>query len=326
MKKRAPAVSVVIPNWNGVNLLKICLPSLLKQAFKYFEVIIVDNGSTDDSTSYVRRNFPNFKIIKLHKNFGFAKAVNIGIKKSSSNCIILLNNDTELDKNCIQYLMEAAMAKKEVGFIQAKSLQFKKRNIIDNAGDTMDVVGHLRARGRGEKDRPKFNTARYIFLASGNGTLFKREVFERVGFFDEDFFFYMEDADFCLRAQLKGLKGWYEPKAIIYHLRQSTSSKDPAFFDCQVFRNMTMTVIKNFPYKLLAKDFNLLKIFLVHLNTIRYLLSKGYFLSVLKSEWDIFSNLGKLLQERKKIQSTKVVEDQYIIDNIVTKKFSLAKI
>ncbi|MBI2040305.1 glycosyltransferase family 2 protein [Candidatus Microgenomates bacterium] len=316
-----PLVSVIIPNWNGVELLKLSLPSLEKQSFKSLEIIIVDNGSTDNSIKYINDTFPKVKVIKLERNYGFAKAVNIGIKKTNGKYIIFLNNDTEIDKSCIQYLVQAVLRKSNVGFIQAKSLNFKKRNIIDNASDTIDAVGHLKTYGLGENDGPKFRSAGYIFLASGNGTLFKREVFDQVGLFDEDYFFYMEDADFCLRAQLKGFKGWFEPKAKIYHLRGATSSKNPQFFDCQVFRNMTMTIIKDFPNKLLLKDFNLLKIILVHLNTIKYLFSKGYFFSVLKSEWDIVRSLGKLLKKRKEIQSSKIVDDQYIIENIAPKNF-----
>lgn len=319
-------VSVIIPTFNGLELLKICLPSLRKQTFKNFEVILVDNGSDDGSIEFVQNNFPKFKTLKLNKNYGFAKAVNIGIKKSNSKYILLLNNDTEADKNCLYYLVQSAIKHPEVGFVSAKSFNFYKRNIIDNAGDDIDVSGHLFSRGRGEKDRQEFRKSGYIFLGSGNGTLFKREVFDSIGLFDEDFFFYMEDADLSLRAQLFGFKGWFEPRAKIYHMRMVTASKKLPLAEYLVFRNMMVTITKNFPLKLFIKNFNFLKIILVNFNTIRYFLTKGMVWEALRAEFYILFNLGKILEKRKKIQSAKRVSDEYIIENILDKKIKVGKL
>lgn len=323
MQKYNPILSIIIPNWNGINLLKTCLLSLQKQTFKNFEVAVVDNGSTDNSIEYIKKNYPKVKIIQLSRNMGFASAVNIGIKKTSSRYIILLNNDTEMDKNCVKYLAAAAENHSEVGMVAAKIKNFYHRNIIDNAGDEVDIVGHSFTKGTGKKDGPAFNNPGYIFLVTGGGALFKREVFKKIGYFDDSYFFYMEDVDFSLRVQLAGFKAWYEPKAVIYHIRMATSSKNMAMVEPICFRNMTMNIIKDYPLSLILHNFNWFKIILVNLNTIKYLAGKGYLWGALKAEWYVLVNLKILLKKREEIQRLKIVSDQYIIDNVKNRKLKI---
>lgn len=314
--------SVIIPNWNGKHLLKICLSSLKEQTFKEFETIVVDNGSEDGSFEYVKKTFPLVEVISLDKNLGFAKAVNIGIKRAKAKYVILLNNDTEVDNQCIEYLVLAADKHPDIGFVAAKILNFYKRNIIDNAGDYIDGGGHPNTRGTGEKDGSKFNKDGYTFMATGGGSLFKKSIFEKVGLFDEEYFVYIEDVDLCLRMQLAGIKGWYEPRAKIYHIRMATSKKNLPLFQYLTFRNMTINIIKNFPTALLFHDLNWLKIILVNLNTVLYLFKRGYGISALKAEIYILSNVRSLLKKRKQIQKTKIVSDEYFIKNVVKKRIT----
>ncbi|MFH0936996.1 MAG: glycosyltransferase family 2 protein [Candidatus Daviesbacteria bacterium] len=316
-------VSVVIPNWNGLEHLKDCLPSIKTQTQKSLEVIIIDNGSTDKSVDYIKQYFPDFRIIELKKNLGFAAAVNLGVKKSLGKYIVLLNNDTKLDKNCLKNLLLAAKQHPEVGLVTAKILNFYQKNIIDNAGDSVDIVGHSFTRGFGEKDGTKFNQPGYLFLVTGGGSLIKKEVFKKIGYFDEDYFLYMEDVDFCFRAQLAGFKAWYQPKAIIYHKRMATASKNMSLVEPICFRNMTMNIIKDYPKALLLHRANLIKIILVNLNTIKYLSSKGYFWKAIRAEWYIFTHFFDLLKQRKNIQSLKIVKDQYIINNVLDRKLKI---
>lgn len=313
-------VSVVIPNWNGQHLLKISLPSLKKQTFQDFEVIVVDNGSTDESVKFIQDSFPEVKVVKLAQNRGFAGAINAGIKKSAGRYLFLLNNDTEVDKDCIKFLVEAIKAHPEVGMVAAKILNFYQRNVVDNTGDSVDIVGHSFTRGYGEKDGPKFSQPGPIFLATGGGSLFKKELFDKVGPLDDTYFMYMEDVDLGFRAQLAGFKGWFEPKAKIYHIRMASSSKISALVEYLCFRNMTMNIIKDYPKALIFHKANWVKILLVNVNTIFYLAKKGYFLAGLKADVYILLNLGKLLQKRKQIQALKVVSDEYIIANVQSKK------
>lgn len=311
--------SVIIPSWNGLELLRVCLPSLQNQSFKDFETIVVDNGSTDGSQEFIQKHYPKVKLISLAKNIGFSPAVNIGIQKSLGEFIILINNDTEVDPRCLEYLVKSAEAHPDVGMVAAKMIQFDNRTIVDSAGDYIDAVGHANNIGMGESVS-KFNKSGYVFLVTGGGGLFKREMLEKVGLFDNSYFAYFEDVDLCLRAQLMGYKGWFEPRAIIYHIHKATSNKNKSFTEYLQFRNLSATIIKDFPSKLLWRDFNIFKIILVNLNTVRYLALIGYFKAAISAEVYILKNLSQLLKSRKYIQSTKVVSDDYIIQNILAKK------
>lgn len=318
--------SVIIPNWNGKHLLRTCLVSLQKQSLKDFEIIVVDNGSSDGSTKYIERFFPKTKVVKFDKNFGFARAVNAGIQVAKGKFIVLINNDTEIDQNCLKYLVEAIKTHTETGFVAAKMLNFNYRDIIDSAGDYIDEVGHANNIGLGEKDGPEFNKPDYVFLVTGGGGLFKRDVFEKVGFLDENYFAYFEDVDLCLRAQLQGFKGWYEPKAVIYHIHKETSSKNQALLEYWQFRNMTQTIIKNFPTSVLLKKWRWLKIILVHLNTIFYQLRNGFWWSPFLADLWILFHLPRLLRERRRIQSNRKVSDEYIESFLKEKKITFWKI
>lgn len=317
-----PKVSVVIPNWNGLKLLKVCLPSLKKQSFRDFEVIIIDNGSTDGSVEFVKKNYPEINLIILEKNIGFSPAVNLGIKMGKGEYFVLINNDTKVDKDCLKMLVKAAEKHPDVGMLACKMLNFYNPSLIDSAGDYIDASGHANNIGLGEKDGEKYNKESHVFLVTGGGGLFKRKVFEKVGFLDDDYFAYFEDVDLCLRAQMAGFKGWYAPKAVIYHMHGETSKKNQAFKEYLQFRNMTMTIIKDFPKKLLMKDLNWLKIILVNINTIRYLGGKGYFTSAIKAEWYVLTHLVSLLKKRKEIQSEIKIDQDYIIENIQPKKIT----
>lgn len=283
---------------------------------------MVDNGSTDGSLSYIKRYFPKVRVIALGKNCGFARAVNEGIKAARGEFIVLINNDTEIEKHCIKFLVKAASKHQNVGFVAAKILNFYQRDIIDNAGDYIDGGGHPNTRGTGEKDGPKFEKEGYLFMATGGGSLFKKWVFDKVGLFDEEYITYMEDVDFCLRAQMLGIKGWFQPKAKIYHIRQATSSRVPDLFQYLTFRNMTINILKNFPKKVLLYDWNFLKIILVNFNTVFYLIRKGYFKSAMKAEWYILTNFFRILKKRQEIQGKKIISDEYFLDNFVKKKIT----
>lgn len=321
MKKLITA-SIIIPSWNGKHLLKVCLDSLKNQSQTNFEIILVDNGSTDGSVIFVEKNYPKVRLIKLAKNTGFAHAVNQGIKLSEGKYIILINNDTQVEKDCLKYLIKAAENNPQISFIAAKMLNFYDRKMIDSVGDFIDNVGHANNLGMGEPDDGSYDQQQKIFLATGGGSLFKRELFKKVGLFDEDYFAYMEDVDLCLRAQMQGFQGILEPKAKIYHIHKATSATVKPFSEYLQFRNMTMTIIKDFPSKLIFKNWNWLLIILVNINTVRFLAMKGLFVSAIKAELWILWNLPKLLSKRSAIQSAKKVSDDYLISNFHQKKIT----
>lgn len=312
--------SVIIPTWNGKDLLKTCLQSLKRQTYKDFEVIVVDNGSNDGTVEMIKKVYPKSRIFSFDHNKGFAPAVNEGLRNAQGEYLVLLNNDTKMDKKCLEHLMRA-VKKKNVGIIATKMLNFYQNDTIDSAGAFITSVGHANGIGWKEKDGPEFNKPKEVFLASGGGCLIKRSVIEKIGLFDEDYFAYFEDVDFCLRAQLQGFKTWYEPKAIIYHVHKATSRRIQPFTEYLQFRNMTMTIIKDFPGQFLQK--NWLKILLVNIHTVWFLTKKGYGSAALKAEWYILTHWITLLFKRQQIQSSSRISSEEFSKFIVAKKLHL---
>jgi len=170
-------VSVIIPNFNGEELLKDCLTSLKNQSFKEFEIILVDNNSTDNSLEYIENNFPKVRIIKLNKNFGFAKSINQGVKASKAKYVVFLNNDTEVEKNWLKNLVECVDNHPEVISVNSKLLNFYNRKIIDGMGILINEVGQARSIGWQQEDSGQYEEEQYIFGATGGASLFIREDF-----------------------------------------------------------------------------------------------------------------------------------------------------
>lgn len=310
-------VSIIIPNWNGKELLKDSLESLKGQDA---EIILVDNGSTDDSINYVSINFPKVKIVKLNKNFGFAKAINEGVKASQAEYVILLNNDTAADKDFIKKLVECADKHPEVVSVNPKLLNFYERKKIDGVGILINEVGQARSIGWQEEDRGQYNKEEYILGATGGASLFRRKEFIKLGGFDEDYFMYSEEVDFAFRAQFAGFKSIYCPKAIVYHKHKATSKKLPAKIEYWQFRNMTITIIKDFPSFVIFKKWRWLKIILVHLNTIFYQLKKGFWWPPFVADLWILFHLSRLLIKRYKIQSNIKIDPAYLDSFFAEKK------
>lgn len=314
--------SVIIPNWNGESLLKDCLKSLREQTFTDFEIILVDNGSTDGSLEYVVSNFPGVKIVKLEKNFGFAKAINEGVKASRADYVVFLNNDTAASKNWLKNLIECINYHPEAISINSKILNFYNRKKIDGVGILINEVGQAKSIGWNQKDTGQFNKEIYIFGATGGAALFRREDFIKVGGFDEKYFMYSEEVDFAFRAQFLGYKSIYCPKAKVFHKHKATAKKLPQLLEYWQFRNMTATIIKDFPTSVLLKRFRWLKIILVHLNTIFYLLKHGFIWPPILADLWIFFHLPYLLKERSKIQQSRRISKDYIETFLKQKKIT----
>src|SRR3989344_3492895 len=219
--------SIIIPNWNGQELLKDCLVSLAKQTYKNFEIILVDNNSTDNSIGFTEKNFPQVSIVKLKKNFGFAKAINTGVKKSNAKYVIFLNNDTEVDKNWFKNLVDCANLHPEVISVNSKLLNYYSRKLIDGIGIIINEVGQAKSIGWQEKHSGQYEKEEYIFGATGGGSLFRRADFVKVGGFDENYFMYSEEVDFAFRAQFLGYKSIYSPQSIVYHKHKASAKKFP---------------------------------------------------------------------------------------------------
>jgi GT2 family glycosyltransferase len=245
-----PRVAVVIPNWNGERFLSTCLGSLREQSFKDFDVIVVDDNSTDDSVALVRRNFPEVRVLPLEENKGFSAAVNAGIRASHAEYVALLNNDTEVDPKWLHALVEAAKAHPEAGLFASKMVDFYDRRRLDGAGDALRRSGLPLRLGHGELDHGQYDETTFVFGACAGAALYRRSMLDDVGLFDEDFFANCEDGDLSFRAQLAGYRCLYVPKSVIYHMGSATFGKRSPTAVRLGTRNSFCLLVKNLPTRL----------------------------------------------------------------------------
>ena len=240
-------VSVVIPNFNGIAFLDCVLASLEGQTLNNFEVILVDNGSTDGSCSFVTANYPWVHLIELSENFGFCGAVNAGIRAAKAPYVLLLNNDTEVKEDFVEEMLAAIRRHKNAFSCGARMVQYHDRDKLDDVGNYYCALGWSFARGRG-KDIHAYETEDRIFSACAGAAIYRKKILEKIGYFDEEHFAYLEDTDIGYRARIYGYENWYAPKAIVYHVGSGTSgSRYNQFKTRYSSRNNIYLIYKNMP-------------------------------------------------------------------------------
>lgn len=238
-------VTIIIPNYNGMEYLPACMEALKRQTCREFSVLVVDNGSGDGSVQWLKQQ--NIPTVFLPENLGFSGAVNIGIKKSSTPFVILLNNDTQVDKNYVREMLRAARRSPKIFSVSSKMVQMYRPELMDDAGDMYCLLGWAFQRGVG---RSSFGYRRpvRIFAACAGAALYRRKVFEEIGYFDEQHFAYLEDIDVGYRARLFGYDNIYCPTARVYHVGSGTSgSKYNSFKVRLAARNNIYLNVKNMP-------------------------------------------------------------------------------
>ena len=216
--------SIIIPNWNGLTLLRECLGALERQSLKNFEIIVVDNGSTDDSVGWLKRNANSIKLIALNENRGFSTAVNQGIKASQAPYVVLLNNDTLARPEWLENLVRAMDKNPEASSGASRMLLYEPPHRIDSAGDGFSFrSGGGFNIGAGEPAESHLEPA-WVFGACAGAAIYRRQLFEDIGLFDEDFFLVFEDVDLSLRAQMAGHRCLYVPEAVVHHHRGASTT------------------------------------------------------------------------------------------------------
>lgn len=246
-----PLASVVIPNWNGIHHLPVCLAALCAQTYPRLEVILVDNGSTDGSQEMVTEMYPEVRLLALEKNLGLTGGNNLGFRAAQGQILISLNNDTEADDRFIESLVMALVEHPEAGMAAAKMLLFDRRDTIHSAGDGYRVDGIPFNRGVWEQDQGQYDEPGWIFGGCGGAVAYRREMLDEVGLFDESFFMYCEDVDLNWRSQLLGWRCWYTPQAVVYHKLSATGGGPLASF--YTGRNTLWVMAKNYPSPLLRR-------------------------------------------------------------------------
>ena len=251
-------IDVIIPNWNGRKFLKTCFESLQNQTDQSFRVILVDNGSIDNSVSYVQEHFGDLDLIciELPENLGFSAAVNRGIEAAVSDWILLLNNDVEVASDCMKKLHKTCNSPGDYDFFALKMIDYEKRSYLDGAGDAVMRGGVGYRLGTMEQDSSHYQIRREVFGACGGAALYRRSLFAEIGHFDEDFFAYLEDVDFNLRAVKAGKRCCFLPDARIFHIGSGSSgSKINDLTVTLTTRNNIFVVVKNYDSLLFIRFF-----------------------------------------------------------------------
>jgi GT2 family glycosyltransferase len=240
-----PTVSVVIVNWNGRRWLEQCLPTLEAQTFRDFEILVVDNGSTDGSVAWLAEQWPGVRLLAQAGNLGFAAGNNAGIRAGWGRYIATLNNDTRVGPDWLAALVQAAR-EPGVGMVASKMVQWQQPDRLDSAGIEVDWAGMAWNRGWGEPVDTAAAPA-HVFGPSAGAALYRRDMLTGIGLFDASFFAFYEDVDLAWRAQRAGWRCRYAPDALVYHWHSATAGKVP---DQKLFllaRNRLWCVLKNYP-------------------------------------------------------------------------------
>ena len=326
-----PFVSIIVVNYNGKHFLGECFTSLenLDYPRDKFEVIIVDNASTDGSVQYVREKFPWVNILQLDKNYGFCKPNNDGVKIAHGEYVVFLNNDTAVTKEWLFELVKGVLSEEQIASCASKMLYYDRRNVINTAGGKITIIGGGIYKGYGDKDSPEYSKLEYTGFGCGAGVLVNKELFQYVGGFDEDYFASCEENDLGWKLWLSGYKVLYVPTAVMYHKESGTFGSRSTFESTKVYfitRNRLYNIIKNLEVRnvvralFISLGFNLYR-------SIRYL-AQGNFSSIKSiatAYLDFAKNLKKMLAKRRIVQNNRKLSDKqlYKLGVIATFKESI---
>jgi GT2 family glycosyltransferase len=320
-----PLISVVIINHNGKDYIKECLETVFKTNYPNFEVILVDNASTDGSLTLIMElfgSYPCLKIVYNTKNIGLAGGRNVGAKYSKGKYIVFLDHDTKVDPNWLKELVTVMEEDPSIGAAQCKFLLMDDPKRFDSAGHYIDYFGIGTIIGFMEYDRGQHDYIYEILGAQGGAFAVKRKIFEEVGGADEDFFYLFEETDLCWRIWLAGYKVVFVPKSIVYHKGGGTARRIGSERITYLFvRNRITSMIKN--YSLLS----LLKYLPIHI-----IIMLGFSFIMIKKHrfkearaiinaitWNIL-NLHKIWWKRRKVQKMRKITDNFLFKRGVIKK------
>ena len=302
-------VSIIIVNWNGKNFLASCLDGLKQQMYRDFSIILVDNGSYDGSLELVQKKYPEVETIALSENLGFATANNIAIKSIDTEYVALLNNDAVPHPEWLENLVKALQQNPEAGFAASKMLLYDNPGTIDRVGDVYTTAGTALLRGRG-KPSETYNNQEWVFGACAGAALYRTRMLDDIGLFDEDFFLLYEDVDLSFRAQLRGYKCLYVPKAIVYHMASSSIGDDSLISVYYSHRNLEWVYIHNMPAGLIKRTFASHIIY--DIAAFFFFVAKGRGGPFIKAKWHALKGLNRVLKKRRRIQNNRKVVDEYI--------------
>lgn len=325
--KKLPVISIIIVNWNGKRWLKPCLESVFRQTYRHFEVILVDNGSGDDSVEYLAENFPKVKVIPLDQNLGFAKGNNAGIAKAKGDIVFLLNNDTVIDKDMLEKIVPI-FDNPKIGTVQPKIVLQREPGKLDLAGAFWTSTTFLSYFGlRADSTLQKYNEPLKVFSNKGAAMFVRKSMLDKIGSFDEDFWCYYEETDLCHRAWLAGFECWYYPVSTCHHANGGTSLRlENSFIQFHNFKNKFLSFLKNFEARSLVMIIPTYLFCLLGLIVFFGLKGEGSkSMALIKSLiWNV-QKFPKTLQKRKDVQKLRRLKDREYLPAI-SKSLSLKQI
>ena len=311
-------VSIIILNWNGKKWLKNLLPSLKNITYSPLEIIVVNNGSTDDSAHFMKKEHPEIRVIELKKNVGYASANNIGVKREKGKYVLLMNNDTLVTNNFVAPLVSAIEKDPTIGMLQPQIRSLIDKSALDSVGSYLTSTGFLYHYGylKPHKDE-KYHKKLPVYSIKGACFLMRKGDYLRLGGFDEDFICYVEETDFCHRVWLDGKKVIYLPDSYMYHYGGG---------DMHVMTKDDLTMLRSFRNRIWSYCKNLSMLELIRILPIHILLCEVFILFALltgKIRHGLGAQMGvlacilllpKIIKKRKIIQQEiRKVDDKDIL-------------
>ena len=303
--KNLPSVAIVILNWNGKQFLEQFLPSVLSSSYENMEVIVADNASTDDSLSFLEKNYPQVRILRNKKNDGFAGGYNWAMQEIDAEIAVLLNSDVEVTSSWIEPVVDMFNQKPSLAAVQPKILDYNKKDHFEYAGACggwIDNYGYPFSRGRifdtVEEDLHQYDDPMKIFWASGAAMFIRTSIFKEMGGFDPFFFAHQEEIDLCWRMQLAGYEIMSCPQSVVYHIGGGTLAKENPKKVFLNFRNNLIMLYKNLSF-LESMKLIPIRFFLDFVSAIKSCLSGhfSYYVAIGKAH---FAFLGWLLFQQSK--------------------------
>ncbi|MFZ1328124.1 MAG: glycosyltransferase family 2 protein [Chitinophagaceae bacterium] len=311
--KPSPKIAIVILNWNGRKYLEQFLPSVMSSIYENYEVIVADNGSTDESVTFLQKQYPQIRLIRFSENYGFAKGYNEALKQVQADYYLLLNSDVEVQADWLSPMVNLLETDKNIAACQPKILSYKNKTTFEYAGAAggwLDKYGYPFAKGRVfdiiEEDKGQYDQSEPIFWASGASLFIRPDVFQEMKGFDEYFFAHQEEIDLCWRIQLAGYKIYSCPSSVVYHVGGGTLPRGNSLKTYLNFRNNRIMLSKNLPF---AKKIWVMpvRIFLDGVSAWKGLLTGdgGYFIAILRAQlafikWWLFYQKKSVFPTTKK--------------------------
>jgi GT2 family glycosyltransferase len=313
MEDSTPLASLVIVCWNSAKHLSRCLTCVSQQTLQDFEVIIIDNGSTDQSTIGTEEKYPtlHLKVERLPANQGFAAANNLGAGLGRGKWLILLNADAFPESNWLEELIRAADANPEIASFSSRQLQANNSKILDGTGDAYHVSGLAWRLGLGYPANQYGLQNSEIFSPCAAAAMYLRQAFIDVGGFDEDFFSYFEDVDLGFRLQLRGYRSLYVSHAVVRHVGSSTFGERSDFAFYHSHRNLIWTFIKNMPGRLFY--LHLWEHIMANIIYVLYYSLRGRGKVLLRAKWDAILGLPGAVKKRKAIQKNRSIPEKNLV-------------